>query len=234
VSRGRFHPRLGLLALAASAALGVVDAAGGCGMPDFAIAGVDGAAPGDGASGARDGTTPGGGDGASLDGPPVGDAGSGGFDGNVDAYIAAKCTFPTERGAFVDGRVHCYWRNVANGPWTNGACEPPSGPAGGHLLTVTTGDERNAVRQLYPALVGGDWIGLRTDTGGSMVKGDYRWVTGETTALYDGWETGQPDGTGAYVYWDFTNGTFHDEWHEDSVGSSRNYMCEREFDLPDP
>src|SRR4051812_40588848 len=52
------------------------------------------------------------------------------FDGNVAAFVATVCASggagSTNRGIVVDGRVHCYFRNVANGPWANAACQPPT------------------------------------------------------------------------------------------------------------
>jgi len=229
--------RLGIAAMLAGAAA--------CAMPDFA---VDDREAGDGANAidggdapetARDASDD---DDAPLSGDVFAPRDAGiPFDGNVDAFAVAACASDDAgsfHAAYVDGRVHCYFRNVANGPWTNSACQPPVGYVGGHLATITSSAERDVIHAFYPTLKGGDWIGLHTDPPGSTEPSAYRWVTGESVAGYDGWahQDGQPNGAGAGVYWDFT-GLATDpkrgqEWYEDSLGAIRNYLCEREFDVP--
>ncbi|MCD8015632.1 MAG: hypothetical protein LUG99_21220 [Lachnospiraceae bacterium] len=106
---------------------------------------------------------------------------------------------------------------------------------GGHLVTITSQEEQDAVFDYVQSVADDEdiWIGL-TDADG---EGNWNyWVTGEEVT-YTNWGTGEPDNLGEQNYGVICNGYRNDseysispgQWDDiDSYGSLGSFICEWE------
>ena len=88
---------------------------------------------------------------------------------------------------------------------------------GGHLATITTQAEQNAVSSSLPVISGKYWLGAKADSAGW-----WSWVTGEPfEGQYRNYAAGQPDGSGSFLV--MTGGLWDDVRNDDYADG---FICE--------
>jgi hypothetical protein len=135
-------------------------------------------------------------------------------DASFDA--AVPCTEPGALTWSQNG--HCYFRlqgQPKDWPTQRDACVA----AGAHLVTITSQEENDFVRQLVS---GQDrWIGLRRPQAGEP----FSWVTGEPVS-YTAWAAGEPNETGEACARLPTN-TNPQTWADRPCNQTYSAICER-------
>lgn len=99
---------------------------------------------------------------------------------------------------------------------------------GGHLATITTAEENDALHRYITSLgVETAYFGL-TDRD---TEGKWEWVTGESVD-YQNWHSGEPNAENrnedyAEFYWKYTDGTWNDgDWSNLTASDSNAFICE--------
>ncbi|MBI2392744.1 MAG: C-type lectin domain-containing protein [Deltaproteobacteria bacterium] len=107
----------------------------------------------------------------------------------ADAADAAvvPCTDP---GGVLSGG-HCYFPIAATG--TFAAQRDACIARGAHLAAITSGAEQGVAAGRG---TGDRWIGLIKDSTAPSAKSSFRWITGESSAVYDHWAAGDPSTAG--------------------------------------
>jgi hypothetical protein len=133
---------------------------------------------------------------------------------DADADAAVSCTDPG--GVLWNG--HCYFPLSAAAAFD--AQRDRCIAAGAHLASITSAAE-NAI---VDARGGGDrWIGLIKDTAAPSAKSSFRWITGESSQVYDNWSAGDPNG-GHNCARMMAGGM----WGDNSCTNAFPAVCERE------
>jgi hypothetical protein len=113
---------------------------------------------------------------------------------------------------------HCYF-GIAMAS-TFDAAKAACASTGAHLASITSAAEQGIVG----AIGSGDrWIGLVKDAGTPVEKASFRWITGESTASYDNWSPGDPNG-GHLCARMLASG----QWGDNPCTNAFAVVCERE------
>ena len=118
---------------------------------------------------------------------------------------------------------HIYARYDTTMTWQNAEtyCES----VGGHLATLTSSAEWQAVRQMVVVASINYWIGLSD----AQTEGTWRWVTGEAYS-FSAWYTGQPDDYQSRE--DYVQTTQSGNgWNDNTATATCGFLCE--FDSTD-
>lgn len=145
--------------------------------------------------------------------------------GNVEGYglnnIEFNNTYNQVKSIDYDGHTYGLYNDILTWDDAKAKCEE----LGGHLVTITSNEEQEAVEKLIEGQVRiGYWIGGRKDDASI-------WITGEDF-VYSNWEPGEPNEDGGEdCYEIYTNkGTWND-----LLGSNKTvgFICEWDNEEPD-
>lgn len=130
------------------------------------------------------------------------------------ADAAVVCTDP---GGVVSGG-HCYFPITTTGSFAvqRDACIAK----GAHLAAITSGAEQGVAAGRG---TGDRWIGLIKDSTAPSAKSSFRWITGESSAGYDNWAAGDPNGGH-----DCARMKADGMWADQACGNAYAAICERE------
>ncbi|MBE6908984.1 MAG: hypothetical protein E7474_05205 [Ruminococcaceae bacterium] len=101
---------------------------------------------------------------------------------------------------------------------------------GGHLVTVTSAEEENFLKNQYLKVSGGDagpWLGAYSDGAFGGNRYDWRWVTDEEWS-YENWDAGEPSnshGTEWYAHF-WKEMLWNDVAEDDPKNSQYGFICE--------
>lgn len=126
--------------------------------------------------------------------------------------------FPPEAVIFKDKRYLLYPNSMT---WEAARrfCEEQ----GGHLITITSKEEGEFVKDLARANRACVWIGLTDEE----KEGEWRWVTGEPLEYLD-WATGEPNNSGGKEHWAMLSDRTDYCWNDED--KSYPFICEWETD----
>ena len=98
---------------------------------------------------------------------------------------------------------------------------------GGHLATITSQAEEDAVFSWLQSLGNGNYSAF---LGANNKDGEWKWVTGEPFSYTD-WHSGEPSGYNGYIkeeYLDYYSGFSSHAWNDTDEYGSNGFICEFE------